>query len=118
MSASGAECGLYVRLRPQRRPLDNLDAGAPRVDDVGDGVAALRIRARRLVEFDAFRLDLLHEGCVVLHVETDVVEYTPSSRRLLGVGLGEPDLYAWEVHDRRVVAGAGLSTEGLRIPSL
>src|SRR5579864_6915967 len=69
---------LWMHLRPQWRALDNLDAGAPGVGDVGDGVAARRIGAGRLVEFDAFRLDLLHEGGVVLHVETDVVEHTPS----------------------------------------
>jgi len=77
-----------VHLGPQRRPLDDFDTGAPGIGDVGDGVAALRIGARRLVEFNAFRLDLLHEGCVVLHVETDVVEHTPSRRRLLRVSLG------------------------------
>ena len=78
-------------------------------------VAPLRTR---FVELDAFRLELLHERGVVLHVEADVVEHAPSSRRLLRVGLGEPELHAREVHDRRVVAGAGLATEGLRVPSL
>ena len=81
-------------------------------------VLPLGLLRDRLVELDAFRLDLLHEGRVVLHVETDVVEHAPSGRRLRRVGLGEPDLDARNVHDRRVVAGAGLAAEGLRVPGL
>src|SRR5438132_3268352 len=77
--------------RSQRRPFDDLDAGAPGVGDVRDGAAVWNL-ARRLVELDAFRLDLPDKGGVILHVETDVVEHASSGRRLLGVGLGEPDL--------------------------
>src|SRR5271163_2145499 len=63
------------------RPLNQLDAGAPGIGDVGDGAAGGAL-ARRFVELDAFRLDLLHEGRVVLHVEADVVEHAPLGRGL------------------------------------
>src|SRR5207247_4069002 len=101
----------------QRRSLDDLDAGTPRIGNIRDGAAGGTL-ANGFVELDAFRLKLLHEGLVVLHVETDVVEHTASSRRLFRVGLGEPDLYTREVHDRRVVADAGLPAKGFCIPSL
>src|SRR4029077_10400647 len=45
-----------------RRALNQFDARAPRVGDVGDGGPGRRVFTRRLVELDAFRLDLLHEG--------------------------------------------------------
>src|SRR5712692_8000154 len=119
MRASGGrvQVRLLFHLRPQRCPFDDFDTGTPGIGDVGEG-AAVGSLANRLVKLDAFRLDLLHEGCVVLHVETDVVEHTPSSRRLLRVGLGEPELYPGEVHNRGAVAGPRLPTEGLRVPSL
>src|SRR5207249_12202619 len=43
-------------------------------------------------------------------------QHTPSRRRLLRVGLGEPELHSRDVHDRGVIADARLPTEGLRIP--
>ena len=49
---------------------------------------------------------------------SDVVEHASSGRRLLCIRPGEPELNTWEVHDGSAVAGAGLPTEGLRIPSL
>ena len=74
--------------------------------------------ANRLVELDAFRLDLLHEGGVVLHVESNVIEHAPSRRRLLRVCLGEANLYSRQIHHRRVVADPRLPSEGLHIPGL
>src|SRR5580692_9246515 len=68
--APPAETRGLLHQRSQRPALDDLDAGAPGIGDVGDRGAG-RIRARRLVELDAFRLDLLHEGRMVLHVEAD-----------------------------------------------
>src|SRR2546426_10036155 len=109
--------GRLLHLQHKRRPLDNLDAGAPGIRDVGDGVAGGTF-AIWFVEFDAFRLELLHEGCVVLHVETDVVEHTPSSRHLLRVGLGEPELYSREVHFRGVVTGGPFPPQGFRVTRL
>src|SRR6266850_571617 len=44
-------------LRPQRRPLHNLDASTPGIGDVGDGAAG-RTLANRFVELDAVRLEL------------------------------------------------------------
>src|SRR5207249_12203583 len=98
-------------------PLDNLDAGAPGIGDVRYGAAGGRL-ARRLVELDAFRLDLLHESCVVFHVKTDVVQHAPARGCLLCVSPGEPDLYARDVHDGGVIAATGFPAEGLRIPGL
>jgi hypothetical protein len=48
--------------------LNQLDAGAPRVGDVGDGCAGPQDPTVRLIKLDAFCLDLLHEGRKVLHV--------------------------------------------------
>ena len=104
-------------LWPQWRPLDDLDTGAPGIGDVGDGIAVPTL-ANRLVELDAFRFDLLQEGLVVLHIKTDVVQNTTTRRCLLRIALSEPNLCAWDVYDRRVIAGARLPTKGLRIPSL
>jgi hypothetical protein len=57
----------------QRSELNQLDAGAPWIGDVGDGCAAPRDPAVRLVEPDALCLDLLDEGLQVPHVETDII---------------------------------------------
>src|ERR1700682_5608726 len=103
MRASGGrvQVRLLLHLWPQLCPFDDFDTGTPGIGDVGDG-AAVGSLANRLVKLDAFRLNLLHEGCVVLYVETDVVEHAPSRRRLLRVSLGEPDLYSRDVHDRGI----------------
>src|SRR2546423_11608315 len=106
-----------VHLRPERPALDDLDAGPPRIGDVGDVVAG-GADARWLVELDAFGLDLLDEGGMVLHVEADVIEHAAAGLRLRGVGLGEADLRARNVDDRLVVAGAGLAAPGLGVPRL
>src|SRR5579871_3727551 len=102
----------------QRSPFDDLDAGPPGIRDVRYGAAGRRL-AHRLVELDAFRLDLLHEGGVVLHVKADVIEDAPAGRGLWRVSLGEPQLHARDaVHHRRVVAGADLAAERLGVPGL
>jgi hypothetical protein len=107
-----------LSLLTQRRPLDQFDASAPRVGDVGDRGAGRGVLARRFVKLDALRFDLLDEGRVVLHVEAVVVEHTAFGRRLRRVGLGKPDLDAWDIDDWLVIAGARLAAEGLRVPSL
>src|SRR5262245_65976016 len=79
--------GLLVDRLSQRPTLDDLDAGAPRVGDVGDHVAG-RALARRLVEVDDFRFELLRESGMVLDVESRVVEQTMDGRRLTPGGIG------------------------------
>src|SRR5262245_39522870 len=55
---------------------------------------------------------------MILDVKTDVVQNTTTRRGFLRIALSEPDLYARDIHNRSVIAGARLPTEGLRIPSL
>jgi hypothetical protein len=100
------------------RALDHLDARAPWICDVSDRGAGRCVLPRRLVQLDAFRLDLLCEGSVVLHIEAKMVEHTALGGRLRRVDLGKPDLDAWNVHDRLVIAHARLAAEGLRVPGL
>src|SRR5215831_18930115 len=101
----------------QWRALDDLDAGAPRIGDVGDGVAAAAL-ARRFVELDAVGFELLHERRMVLHIKADVVEDAVPGRGLRLVGLVEANLCARYVDNRRVVARAGLAAERLGVPGL
>src|SRR6516162_810904 len=108
-----------IHRRAQRRPLDDLDAGAPGIRDVGDLVAGRGRLAWRLVQLDAVGLELLHEGGVILHVEADVIEDAMAGRRLGGIGLGEANMHARNaIHHRGIVAGARSATEGLGIPIL
>src|SRR5690349_6145404 len=75
--------------RLSKRPaLDDLDARAPRIGNVGDHIAGWA-RARGLVELDAVGFELLHEGGMVLHIEADVVEHAMPGRGLRRVGFGE-----------------------------
>src|SRR5262245_588692 len=101
-----------------RSPLDDLDARAPRIGDVGDRRAGRRILAGRLVKLYSFALDLLDECGVVLHVEPEVIEHAALGRKLRLVVLGKADLNARDIHDRGVVARVCLAAKGLRIPSL
>src|SRR5258706_3657882 len=59
--------------RTDRQALDDLDARAPRIRDVSDGVAGGAL-ADWLIELDALRLETLHEGGVVAHVKPEVIE--------------------------------------------
>jgi hypothetical protein len=102
--------------RSSQPKLDQLDARAPRVGDVGDRRAGPHDLAVRLVELDALGFDLLDEGRQVLYVETDVIEHAPAGRSLRRIDFGEPELAARNVDDRLVVARADLAAEGLRVP--
>src|SRR5580765_5310973 len=82
-----------LHLWTDRQALDDLEARAPRIRDVGDGVARGAF-ANRLIELDALRLEPLHEGGVVAHVEAEVIEHATARRRLLAVGLQESELHA------------------------
>ena len=73
---TGQVC-LLNRLLLGRRPLDQLDASAPRIGDIGELDARLLVLPDRLIELDALGLDLLGEGLQVLHVEADVVKHAP-----------------------------------------
>ncbi len=44
------------------RPLDQLDAGAPRISDICERDASRLVLADWLIELDALRFDLLDEG--------------------------------------------------------
>ena len=101
-----------------RAPVQLSRCGYPKDLDVRDSVAGCGTLANGLVEADAFQPRSSSHGLVVLHVETDVVEHAPSARRLLRVGLGEPELTARSVDDRRAVTSPGLATKGLRVPGL
>src|SRR5262245_55051388 len=82
-----------VHCSSQRRALDDLDAGAPGIGDVGDDVATAAF-ARWLIELDAVGFELLHERRMVLHIKADVVEHAMPGRSLRLVGLVEANLCA------------------------
>src|SRR5215468_454477 len=69
-----------------RRTLHQLDAGSPRIGNIGDDDAGRFVPARRLIKLDTFRLDLLDEGGVVLDVEADVVEHATAGLGLRRIG--------------------------------
>ena len=58
-----------------RPPFHQLDAGAPRIGDVGDRGAGQRVLAVGPVELDALRFDPFDDSVQVLHVEADMVEH-------------------------------------------
>src|SRR5258706_9635658 len=101
--------------RTDRQALNDLDARAPGIRDVGDRVAGGAL-ADWLIELDALRLETLHEGGVVAHVKPEVIEHAAARRRLFRVGRVEPELNPRQVHDRRIVAGGGLAAEDPRGP--
>src|SRR6266545_6434280 len=90
LHAPPANCRLQGR---DRTALDQLDAGAPRIGDVGDRVAGWRLTIR-LIELDAFAFDLGNEGLQVLHIKTNVIEHTAERPDLWRVGLGKAELSA------------------------
>src|SRR5215470_5078683 len=116
-AAVGARLVGYSWNLGRGRPLDQLDAGAPRIGDVGEGDAGLGL-PDRLIKLDALRADLLDKGLQVLQIEADVVEHAPFGGSLRRIGLGESELDARDVHDRSIVASACLSAKSFRIPRL
>src|SRR6266702_7052948 len=112
-----ADC-LPNRFLWHRPPLDQLDAGAPCIGDIGDRGAGRLVLPIGLIELDAFGFDLLDESLQVLHVEAYVVEHASFGWQLRIVGLGKPELAARDIRNGGIVPRACLGAEGLRIPSL
>ena len=108
-----------IRLRQIDRigPFVELDRRAPWIRDERERAAVV---GRRIgpIHLDPGGFELLDEALQVLHVEADVVEHPPLGGGGRRGGLGEPQLRARNVRDRRLVAHARLGAERLRVPGL
>src|SRR5258705_12677145 len=97
------ERSVRADFRADWQPLNDLDARAPRIGDVGDGVAGGSL-ADRLIELDAHPLEALDERRVIVHVEADVIEHAVARRRLRRVGRVSAHLPAAQADYPRVGA--------------
>src|SRR5215510_292369 len=99
---------LSLHLWSQWRAFDDLDPRPPGVGDVDDRAPVGNL-ARHVVELDPFGLNLLHERCVILHVEADVIEHASLGGRLRLVGLGEANLHARKIDSWCAIAHSRLA---------